>query len=36
MDGDLFLTISEDDDLWEDLELNSYDEAALKYCILKL
>lgn len=32
MDGNLFLTISEDDELWDDLELNSYDETALKHC----
>lgn len=33
IDGNLFLTISEDDDEWDDLELPSKDEQALKYCI---
>lgn len=32
IDGNLFLTISEDDDEWDDLELPSKDEQALKHC----
>lgn len=35
MDGNLFLKISEGDDEWDDLGLNTKDEQALLHCMYK-